>query len=100
MRGYDIEASSLHDNNLHVSLAYWIDYDSPQVIDFVKAYRALMNTEPTQFSFQGYDITCWFANHNKEDLLQMSFEFKDGSRNNRGVKRIVYRPGFKIERVK
>ena len=30
----------------------------------------------------------------------MSFEFKDGSRNNRGVKRIVYRPGFKIERVK
>ena len=100
VRGYDIEASSLHDNNLHVSLAYWIDYDSPQVIDFVKAYRALMNTEPTQFSFQGYDITCWFANHNKEDLLQMSFEFKDGSRNNGGVKRIVYRPGFKIERVK
>ena len=100
VRGYDIEASSLHDNNLHVSLAYWIDYDSPQVIEFVKAYRALMNTEPTQFSFQGYDITCWFANHNKEDLLQMTFEFKDGSRNNEGVKRIVYRPGFKIERVK
>ncbi|MGN0191671.1 MAG: LysM peptidoglycan-binding domain-containing protein, partial [Candidatus Cryptobacteroides sp.] len=107
VRGYDIEASSLHDNNLHVSLAYWIDYDNPEVISFVKAYRALMNTEPTQFSFQGYDITYWFAKNcaengrnwankldsRKEDLLQMSFDFNAETRINEGVKRIIYLPG-------
>lgn len=114
VRGYDIEASNLHDNNLHISLAYWIDYESPEVIDFVKTYRALMNTEPTQFSFQGYDITYWFSrmcssggrnwiqNLDKEkgNMLQTTFDFKSDNRVNEGVKRIIYQSGFKISQVK
>lgn len=100
VRSFDLEVANLHDNNLHVSLAYWIDYDNPNTIEFVKAYRALMGTEPTQFSFQGYDITCWCAGLKPEELLQMSFDFKEGEHSNSAVKRIVYRPHFKIERVK
>lgn len=113
VRNFDIESGYMHDNNLHVSLSYWIDYDNPQVIRFVKEYRALMNTEPSQFSFQGYDITCWFARlcsaygrnwqaklpEVKGTMLQTRFDFTPGSRINHGVRRLTYLPAFKIEEV-
>ena len=113
VRNFDIESGYMHDNNLHVSLSYWIDYDNPQVIRFVKEYRALMNTEPSQFSFQGYDITCWFARlcsaygrnwqaklpEVKGTMLQTRFDFTPGSRINHGARRLTYLPAFKIEEV-
>lgn len=113
VRGYDIEVESLHNNDLHVSLAYYIDYNSPDVIRFVKQYRALFNTEPTQFSFQGYDIVKYFSSlcaeygdswfnalgNVKKTMLQTTFDFRDGSRINEGVRRIEYRPNYQIVSV-
>ncbi len=110
VRGYDIEVESLHNNDLHISLAYYIDYNNPEVIRFVKEYRALFNTEPTQFSFQGYDIVLYFARLCKQNgdawireigtkpqsMLQTRFEFRDGSRINEGVRRIEYVSDYKI----
>ena len=113
VRGYDIEVENLHNNGLHISLAYYIDYDTPETVRFVKAYRALFNTEPTQFSFQGYDVTRYFCelrascgdswlkaigSHPKTGL-QTSFNFRDGSRINGGVRRIEYQPGYRIVSV-
>ncbi len=111
VRGYDIEVENLHNNNLHISLAYYIDYDAPETIRFVKAYRALFNTEPTQFSFQGYDITKYFcemcAKYGGDWLqsigscprtgLQTNFNFRDGSRINGGVRRIEYLSDYRIK---
>lgn len=113
VRGYDIEVESLHNNDLHVSLAYYIDYNSPDVIRFVKQYRALFNTEPTQFSFQGYDIVKYFSSlcaeygdswfnalgNVKKTMLQTTFDFRDGSRINEGVRRIEYKPDYQIKSV-
>jgi len=113
VRGYDIEVESLHNNDLHISLAYYIDYNTPETISFVKAYRALFNTEPTQFSFQGYDVTKYFCElraaygddwlkaigHCPKTGLQTSFNFRDGSRINEGVRRIEYRPDYRIVSV-
>lgn len=113
VRGYDIEVESLHNNDLHVSLAYYIDYNSPDVIRFVKQYRALFNTEPTQFSFQGYDIVKYFSSlcaeygdswfnalgNVKKTMLQTTFDFRDGSRINEGVRRIEYEPDYQIKSV-
>ncbi len=113
VRGYDIEVESLHNNDLHISLAYYIDYNTPETISFVKAYRALFNTEPTQFSFQGYDVTKYFCElraaygddwlkaigHCPKTGLQTSFNFRDGSRINEGVRRIEYRPNYRIVSV-
>lgn len=110
VRGYDIEVESLHNNDLHVSLAYYIDYDAPEVIRFVKQYRALFNTEPTKFSFQGYDIVKYFSQQcaqygdewfkalgrNKKTMLQTTFDFRDGSRINEGIRRIEYKEGYQI----
>ena len=110
VRGYDIEVESLHNNDLHVSLAYYIDYNSPEVIRFVKEYRALFNTEPTQFSFQGYDVVKYFSQQcaqfgdewikalgkEKKTMLQTTFDFRDGSRINEGIRRIEYKDNYQI----
>ncbi len=113
VRGYDIEVENLHNDDLHISLAYYIDYDNPEVIRFVKQYRALFKTEPTQFSFQGYDITSYFSRmcaefgdnwvraigRRSEVMLQAKFDFRDGSRINEGVRRIEYEPDYRIKPV-
>ena len=49
IRGFDtIEVENLHKTSTHVSLAYYVDYESPLVKEFLLKYRALFNTEPNQ----------------------------------------------------
>lgn len=55
-----IEGSSYHDASLHISTSYFVDYSDQRVSRFVKAYRALFQTEPSQFAFQGYDTARFF----------------------------------------
>lgn len=52
----------LHNLNAHITAAFYIDYDSPKVKDFVLAYRALFKNEPGSFAFQGYDTMHYFLN--------------------------------------
>ena len=106
---------NLHNLRMHASLSYNIDYDSPQVKRFLLEYRALYGTEPTQFSFQGYDIARFFiaacaeygrgwleklASMNRMQLLQNDFLFaeeEDGGFVNQGIRRVVYTTDYKIE---
>ncbi len=117
IRSFDtIEVDNLHNARLHTSLAYYVDYEDETVKDFVRKYRALYNTEPTPYAFQGYDIAAYFlslyAGHGSSwkeylgsegrDMLQADFDFRqedDGGYVNYGVRRIVYGPDYSITLV-
>ena len=112
VRTFDtIEGSAYHDAFLHISTAYFADYTTPEVDDFVQAYRALFRTEPSQFAFQGYDITRYFvqavARHGnawtrclgakKETGLHTNFLFatdENGNLYNTAVRRIIFQKNY------
>ena len=112
VRTFDtIEGSAYHDLSLHISTSYYVDYNSPEVNRFVRAYRALFKTEPSQFAFQGYDtamhFVTWVARygngwdfmleHGRSRGLHTDFEFdadEAGNRQNKAVRRIIYRPDY------
>ena len=118
IKGFDtIEVENLHKTSTHVSLAYYVDYESPLVKEFLLKYRALFNTEPNQFAFQGYDVTRYFADQytkagknwkegldgNETEMLQSTFMLRkqpSGGHLNNGIRRIVYDNGYSIKRVK
>jgi ABC-type branched-subunit amino acid transport system substrate-binding protein len=58
MQSIDIE--HLHNTRLHYLAPYFIDYGNPKVNSFIEKYRLTYNSEPTQYSFQGYDIALHF----------------------------------------
>ncbi|MCF0167089.1 MAG: hypothetical protein HUJ93_00375, partial [Bacteroidales bacterium] len=81
--------------------------------DFVLSYRALFNTEPGSFAFQGYDIGTYFISalvkygpkfiqkcvDLKMNLMQSNASFirvEGGGLQNIGTKDIVYGPGYAI----
>ena len=70
--GLDLEY--LHTLEFRYATAYYIDYDSPQVQNFLQQYQKYYYTEPTmntgfggispnpyQYAFLGYDITCYLV---------------------------------------
>ena len=113
-----IEVDNLHNTRLHTSITYYVDYDDPAVMDFVRKYRALYNTEPTPYAFQGYDIASYFLGMvseygkdwtarletNEKEMLQADFRFikEEGKKGcvNSGIRRIVYGPDYSITLLK
>ena len=108
-----IEVDNFHNSNLHVSLGYYIDYDDAKVKEFLLKYRALYNSEPTQFSFQGYDLAKYFIGlcskygenwtqmleSSDSKMLQSIFRFRKtetGGYINTGVHRLIYGEGYQI----
>ena len=118
IRSFDtIEVEHFHKTSLHASLTYFINYEDQAVKDFLLKYRALYNTEPTQFAFQGYDIARYFIGlchkygdrwpekleENEMAMLQSTFKCtKQGTGGwvNNGVRRIVYGSGWSVEQVR
>ena len=118
IRSFDtIEVENLHNVSAHVSMAYYIDYDDPEVQDFIMKYRALFNTEPTQFAFQGFDAAEYFITlcsrygnnwyrklgETRQSMLQSTFDFhakENGGFVNQGIRRIVYGPKWSVSIVK
>ena len=107
-----IEIENFHNTNLHASLTYYIDYDNDAVKTFIMKYRAMFMTEPTQFAFQGYDVTryfmglCakygddWMTNAEDAAMLQSTFDLKpcgNGGYINTGIRRIVYGAEYSVE---
>ena len=108
-----IAPADLHKNKLHSSMAYNIDYESIEVMNFLKEYRALFNAEPSQFAFQGYDLTRYavemfskhgaewldYATEDKIKLLQSSYQFEKINNNgfvNTATRRVVYEDDYKV----
>lgn len=118
IRGFEtIEAENFHNTSMHVSLSYYIDYEDARVKAFLMKYRALFNTEPTQFAFQGYDIAKYFIplaytygerwpemlSESERAMLQSTFKCVregDGGFVNHGIRRIVYGNDWNIEKVR
>jgi len=102
MQSIDIE--HLHNIRLHYLAPYFIDYGNPKVNSFIEKYRAAYNSEPTQYSFQGYDIALNFmaslAMSGKSfpdtnvspgvDLLQADYNFQKPSELGGYVNRTLY----------
>lgn len=118
VRTYEtIEVDHFHKTSMRVSLAYYIDYENPAVRDFLLKYRAIYNTEPTQFAFQGYDIASYFIElcnkygknwtekleESEKAMLQSTFKFVKrgtGGYVNDGVRRIAYGPKWSVTTIK
>lgn len=118
IRTFDtIDIEQLHNINLHVSVSYFVDYDAKEVQNFLLDYRALFNAEPSQFSFQGYDLMMCFStlrakygkrwstvlDREKVTGLQSDFGFSRTGRGgyvNKAVRRIVYAPDYSISMVR
>lgn len=109
-----ISVEDVHKINLRVVCQYFVDYKDPATLDFIHTYRALFNSEPSQFSFQGYDIA-YFMGRTKNEygrdwrnavltlppmkLLQsnvMIRERENGGLANFGVRRVRYAPDFNV----
>lgn len=117
IRSFDtIEVENLHNVASHVSLAYYIDYENPEVQDFIMKYRALFNTEPSQFAFQGYDAADYFItlcsrygkrwekklDNARQSMMQSTFDFQkkeEGGFVNQGVRRIVYGEKWSVSQL-
>ncbi len=120
LRGFEtIEPEHFHNINMHLSMAYYVDYGDPETMEFLREYRALFNAEPTPFAFQGYDIFTFFtaaAAIQKQNvttmlediptarLLQSDMKFRRGTDGygriggyeNTAARRIVYGDNYNI----
>ena len=112
VRTFDtIEGSSYHDASLHICTAYHVDYADPAVNAFVRSYRALFRTEPSQFAFQGYDTARFFVlrsarygsnwprlmGRERSSGLHTDFLFDptlNGNSANQAVRRIVFQKDY------
>ncbi len=117
LRTYDeIDVEQLHSLNLHASVSYFVDYDSKDVQNFLMAYRALYNTEPSRSAFQGYDLmTCFSTLCSDQGWkktgsgkiegkgLQSDFHLVKTARGgyvNQAVRRVVYERDYSVVKVK
>jgi len=120
IRSYEtIEAENLHNTNLHLSVAHFVNYDDARVKDFLMKYRAIFRTEPTAYAYQGYDLTYFFINeiakygdnwyewftNDKSSMLQADFHFQkynedeDSGYVNTAIRHIVYGPDYTVTAV-
>ena len=113
-----IDSDSFFELSTHVCTPYYIDYSSGAVRNFVFRYRALFNTVPTPFSFQGYDLVSYFvsniykasvdftrnAGSYSSDLMQSNVKFirnnEDCGWQNTATRNLIYNPDFTISIVK
>ncbi len=72
LRFDNVKLEFLHNLNSRLFSISNPDYRKINVVKFVKSYRTYFGTEPTQRSFEGYDITRYFA----EALLRYGREFR------------------------
>jgi len=110
-----IEVDNLHKTNFHCVLTYNVDYNSAKTMSFIMKYRALFNTEPTAFAFQGYDLASYFITmcskygynwHHMIDkeryrMLQADMFFIKtlGGYVNTATKRVVYGNDYSIKQL-
>jgi hypothetical protein len=64
-----------HRFNVHLPTNHFIDYSSPEVIEFVSRFRKSFSTEPDHYAFIGHDILLFFGRGLMEhgNLLPLNF---------------------------
>lgn len=110
-----IDASALYQLNFHFSTPFFVDYNDETTRSFIAAYRALYNTEPTPYAFQGYDLLFYFVTMMDElgecftdfitfypkNMLQNSISFEradeESGLTNKGTRNVRFNPDYTIE---
>lgn len=108
----DLEA--LHQLQIVFPVPLYIDYDNASCKQFVRTFRSLYFAEPSQYAFQGYDVTRYFLEAlyrlgpQCEDcietlslsLLQTDFRFRrqneKGGFLNEGTRLVRYLPDYSV----
>jgi len=102
MQSIDIEY--LHNVNMLYLAPYFVDYSDARVNSFIEKYRVSFGSEPTQYSFQGYDVALHFMASLKKsgknfpannpnpgvDLLQSDYSFQNISPLGGYINRTLY----------
>lgn len=109
-----IQTENYHRIRLRYLSPYFIDYKKPLVRRFVSQYRETFSDEPSQFSFQGFDVSYYFLSalyqYGKDfrnclpdypmELTQMEFHFRKvapmGGFMNHGMFVTAYERNFDI----
>lgn len=109
------DVKMVHDAETYVSTANNVNYNADKVRRFILKYRALCHTEPSNFSYQGYDLMKYFgsivAEHGKDwpeylgahksKMLQINLDIQKTGENggyiNKGIRRIGYRKDMNVE---
>ncbi len=112
-----IDIDNFHNTNTHYLSNSYIDYDAKPIIEFVRNYRNLVNTEPDLMAFQAYDITMFFCSalnkfgkdfrhyimYHKAPLLQTEFNFvpysDQGGYQNTSVYILNYAKDYTIKKI-
>jgi LysM repeat protein/ABC-type branched-subunit amino acid transport system substrate-binding protein len=112
-----IDIDYFHNTNMHYLSNSFIDYSKPEIIDFVRNYRNLMNIEPDRIAFQGYDITMFFCTalnkfghdfrryimYHKAPLLQTEFNFvpytDQGGYQNTSIYILDYAKDYTVKKI-
>lgn len=113
-RNFDnVDISYYHSMNLHLSMQYYVDYESSEVKDFLEEYRNYFSAEPSPYSFQGYDLGKFFLGNilrygsrfirridgQREHLLQSDIMFRRDGRGfvNSESRLIIYNPDYSVK---
>lgn len=103
---------------LNLFTPFYVDYNSSKVKSFIAKYRENFRSEPSQYSFQGFDVALYFLSAMKKygkdfqycimnyesNLLQSNYSFRKtnaiGGFENTSVSLIRYTKDFEIVQVK
>ncbi|MFY9154464.1 MAG: LysM peptidoglycan-binding domain-containing protein [Prolixibacteraceae bacterium] len=109
-----IQTENYHQIRLRYLSPYFIDYNKPLVRRFIGRYRETFSGEPSQFSYQGFDVSFYFMSalfrYGKDfrnclpefqmQLTQMDFDFRKlkpmGGFMNQGLFVTAYERNFDI----
>ncbi len=111
----NLQLTYLYNLNLHLVQPFFICYNDTNTKNFIAKYRYYYKGEPSNYSFYGYDVCCYFIDclktygenfipflpSNKKQLLQSNFLFKQpgyGGMKNEGVFLLEYQPSIDIIR--
>lgn len=113
----NVQVDYLYNLQLHLFTPFFVNYGNPLVKSFITKYRHEFRSEPSQYSYQGYDVMLYFltamqkygidfkfciSNH-KADLLQSKFSFEQNNAlsgfENRAVHAIKYTKNYEIVRI-
>ncbi len=113
-RNFDnVDVTYYHSMNLHLSLQYYVDYESEEVKSFMDSYHSYFSGEPSPYSFQGYDLGKFFLKNlfrygprfvkrvdgYREELLQSDLMLEKVGQGfvNNATRLIIYNPDFSVQ---
>jgi len=113
-RNFDnVDVSYYHSMNLHLSLQYYVDYESEEVKSFMDSYCSYFSGDPSPYSFQGYDLGKFFLKSifrygprfikrvegYREELLQSDLMLEKVGQGfvNNATRLIIYNPDFSVQ---